>query len=256
MLFKSYQITILQANIGYSYPTRTHPHYLVGWPSLLVAWGEEPAEELVEIGSEEGRTAVAPWAAVEVLGEAVEEQEEEEEQKEQEGILPAGSWAAPSPRRADTVPSVAPRGGASAGAAGSCRSSTAWQLGPRSTRSQRNRPERCRCLVTSPWQGRDWLRGAPWRQLGVVFVNRQETSRFPRYPRVDTMNSPGWTCQNLRGQHINFSKIKISRLESSQASTWQTKGHLSHLSDIDIVQWCAVKVFRWCRNPAWAFKKP
>lgn len=46
----------------------------------------------MEIGSEEGRTAVAPWAAVEVLGEAVEEQEEEEEeQKEQEGILPAGS---------------------------------------------------------------------------------------------------------------------------------------------------------------------
>lgn len=56
-----------------------------------MAWGEEPAEEPVEIESEEGRTAVAPWAAVEVLEEAVEEQEEEEEQKEQEGILPAGS---------------------------------------------------------------------------------------------------------------------------------------------------------------------
>lgn len=224
-----------------------------------MAWGEELAEELVEIGSEEGRTAVAPWAAVEVLGEAVEEQEEEEEQKEQEGILPAGSWAAPSPRRADTVPSAAPRGGASAGAAGSCRSSTAWQLRPRSTRNQRNRPERCRCPVTSPWQWRDRLRGAPWRQLGVFFRKqnaRQETSRCPRYPRVDTMNSPGWMSQNLRGQHINFSKNKISRLKSSQASTWQTKGHLSHLSDNDIVQWCAVKVFLWCRNPAWAFKKP
>lgn len=58
---------------------------------MLVAWGEEPAEEPVEIGSEEGRTAVAPWAAVEVLGEAVEEQEEEEEHKGREGILPAGS---------------------------------------------------------------------------------------------------------------------------------------------------------------------
>lgn len=208
LIFKSYQITALQANIGYSSLSRTHPHYLVGWPSLLVAWGEEPAEEPVEIGSEEDRTAVAPWAAGQVLGEAVEEQEEEEEQKEQEGILPAGSWAAPSPRRADTVPSAAPRGGASAGAAESCRSSTTWQLRPRSTRSQRNRPERCRCPVTSPWQWRDRLRSAPLEAAMRGFRKRnarQEMSRCPRYPGVDVYE---FSCQ--------VELAKISEVNSHQ----------------------------------------
>lgn len=124
------------------------PHSLASWPRLLGAWDEERAEEPVEIGEvqeeggEQGRSAAAPWAAVQALEEA-----EGAGPKEQED-----SWVAPFPRCADTAPSDAPRGAASDGAAKSCRSSTAWPPRPRSTRSQRNRQERCRCPVTSPWQ--------------------------------------------------------------------------------------------------------
>lgn len=42
---------------------------------MLAAWDEEPAEELAATAFEAGRTAAAPWAAVEVVG----LQEEEEE---------------------------------------------------------------------------------------------------------------------------------------------------------------------------------
>lgn len=46
---------------------------------MLAAWDEELAEEQVETRFEEGRTAVAPWAAVEVV--------EAQEEEELEGIL-------------------------------------------------------------------------------------------------------------------------------------------------------------------------
>lgn len=127
--------------------TKTIPsRYLACWPSLLPAWDEGPVAEGSATGFEEGRTAVAPWAAVEVVVEA--------EEEEEAGILRVDSWAAPSLRFADIAPSASPRGGASVCAAGSCRNSRAWRWQPRPTRSQRNRPGRCRCPATSPWQWR------------------------------------------------------------------------------------------------------
>lgn len=165
--------------------------------------GEQVAEEEAT-ESEEGWTVAALWAAVEAVAVVVVEEQ-------QVGTRRGGSWVAPSLQYADTAPSASPRAGASAGAAGSCRNSKAWRRGPRPTRSQQNRPGRCKCPATSPWRWRDAQRVPPktgredfrWAGSAVVLkLSRSLSFRKTKESDLNTVESQSFAKHQVASSFL------------------------------------------------------